>query len=199
MRIEETELAGVVRLHPEPIPDRRGRFHEAWRREELERAVAHRFDVRQVNVTTSHKDTLRGIHTTIVPPGMDKLVTCVRGAVLDVAVDLRVGSPTFGKFTVTRQDAASGTGIFMGAGIGHAYTALADDTAMLYLCSQEYVHGTMLDIDALDPEIGIPWNLSRDPIRSDKDAAAPTLREAMTLGILPTWEACVAANLAAAP
>lgn len=198
MRIEDTGIVGVQRLHPEPVPDRRGRFHEAWRRGELHRAVGHPFDVRQVNVSTSRKDTLRGIHTTTVPPGQEKLVTCVRGAALDVAVDLRVGSPTFGAVAVTRQDAAAGVGVFMAEGIGHAFHALTDDTAMLYLCSQEYVPGTMIDVDALDPDLAIPWDFPADPVRSDKDAGAPGVREALALGLLPSWEACTAADLAVA-
>lgn len=125
-------------------------------------------------------------------------MTCVRGAALDVAVDLRVGSPTFGKFDMTLQEAETGIGVFLSEGIGHAFLSLADDTCMNYLCGAEYVHGTMIDIQAFDPAIGIPWELDGPPIMSDKDAAAPTLAEAVEQGLLPSYEQVLAVTAALA-
>ncbi|MGC4900417.1 dTDP-4-dehydrorhamnose 3,5-epimerase family protein [Micromonospora echinospora] len=190
MKIESTALPDMFRIIPDQIADRRGSFHETWRAEPLEAALERPFVVRQVNVSVSRRNTLRGIHGTLTPPGQAKLVTCEHGAVLDVVVDLRIGSPTYGEFVVTRQDAESGIGIFMAEGLGHAFLALTDDVRMNYLCSTEYVPGTMVDVQALDPEIGIPWGLDSQPIRSDKDAAAPSLAEAAAAGLLPTYAAC---------
>ncbi len=178
----------AYRMTPDQIPDRRGLFYEAWRGSELEKLTGHRFPVCQVNYSVSSRHTLRGIHGTMLPPGQGKIVTCVRGAALDVVVDLRVGSPTFGKFDTTLQEAGSGIAVYLPDGLGHAFLALEDDTCMNYLCSAEYVPGTMVDIQALDPALGIPWPLEADPIRSDKDAAAPTLERAVELGLLPTFE-----------
>jgi len=182
----------AYRITPTHLPDRRGSFFEAWRHSELEARIGHSFRVSQVNYSISARNTLRGIHSTTIPPGQSKLVTCVRGAALDVVVDLRIGSPTFGMFDTTLQEAGSGIGVYLADGLGHAFLALAEDTCMNYLCGNEYVPGTMIDIDALDPELGIPWNLTEPPIMSDKDAAAPTLAEAAERGLLPTYERALA-------
>ncbi|WP_225726930.1 MULTISPECIES: dTDP-4-dehydrorhamnose 3,5-epimerase family protein [unclassified Nocardia] len=193
MEISPMTISHAYRIRPEKIPDRRGTFHEAVRAETLSEAIGHPFTVAQVNYSVSHRNTLRGIHGTALPPGQAKLVTCVRGAALDIVVDLRVGSPTFGEFDTTYQDAESGIGVYLSDGLGHAFLALTDDVCMSYLCSTEYVPGTMIDIDALDPELGLPWNLTEEPIRSDKDAAAPTLHAAAAAGLLPTYQQCLAA------
>lgn len=192
MAIEEMKVRDAFRITPSQISDNRGRFFEAWRIGELTELTGQPFSVGQVNFSVSQRNTLRGIHGTTLPPGQAKLVTCVRGAALDVVVDLRVGSPTFGMFDTTLQEADSGIGVYLADGLGHAFLALTDDTCMNYLCSEEYVPGTMVDIQALDPEIGIPWNTSEPLIRSEKDAAAPSLSQAVALGLLPTYEQALA-------
>ncbi len=178
----------AYRITPAILPDSRGVFFEAWRQSAIEEATGQPFRVEQVNFSISARNTLRGIHGTMVPPGQGKLVTCVRGAVLDVAVDLRVGSPTFGMFDTTVQEEDSGVAVYLPDGLGHAFLALTDDACMNYLCSSEYIPGTMIDIQALDADLGIPWNLTEPPIRSAKDAAAPTLAEAVKLGLLPEYQ-----------
>jgi NDP-hexose 3,5-(Or5-) epimerase len=192
IEISETSIPGAFRIRTSQLPDRRGVFYEAWRFSGLYQQTGHRFEIRQVNYSVSKKNTLRGIHGTTIPPGQTKLVTCVRGAVRDVAVDLRVGSPTFGQFDVTLQNAESGIGVYLADGIGHAFLALTDDTCMNYLCGAEYVPGTMIYVQALDPTIGIPWELDGAPIMSDKDAAAPTLAESVERGLLATYEQALA-------
>ncbi|MFI7003370.1 dTDP-4-dehydrorhamnose 3,5-epimerase family protein [Nocardia sp. NPDC050175] len=189
-------ISHAYRIQPDKVPDRRGVFYEAVRATALSEIIRYPFEVAQVNYSVSCRNTLRGIHGTALPPGQAKLVTCVRGAVLDIVVDLRVGSPTFGEFDTTYQDEASGIGVYLADGLGHAFLALSDDVCMSYLCSTEYEPGTMIDIDALDPELGLPWNLTGQPIRSDKDAAAPTLREAVATGLLPTYQQCLDAYAA---
>ena len=187
MKITQTAVLDAYRIEPEHLFDCRGSFFEAWRYAELNDRIGHEFSVAQVNYSTSARNTLRGIHGTTVPPGQAKLVTCVRGAALDVVIDLRVGSPTFGQFEITVQEAGSGLGVYLADGLGHAFLALSDDTCMNYLCSAEYVPGTMIDIQALDPEIGIPWPIAGEPVRSAKDAEAPTLAEALAAGLLPEY------------
>ncbi|MUN36168.1 dTDP-4-dehydrorhamnose 3,5-epimerase family protein [Actinomadura litoris] len=187
MKIEPMSVLDAYRITPTHHEDRRGSFYESWRFEELAAHLGHPFVVRQANFSASRRNTLRGIHGTTSPPGQAKLVTCVRGAALDVVVDLRVGSPTFGRFDITPQEADSGVAVCLADGLGHGFLALTDDTCMNYLCDTEYIHGTMLDIQALDPELGIPWNLDGEPIRSDKDTAAPTLAEAAAAGLLPRY------------
>ncbi|MFJ2114499.1 MULTISPECIES: dTDP-4-dehydrorhamnose 3,5-epimerase family protein [unclassified Streptomyces] len=191
-KVIELGIPGAYRIEPGPIADRRGRFYEAFRVDVLSRLIGRPFRVGQVNYSVSRRGTLRGIHTTSLPPGQEKLVTCVRGAALDVSVDLRVGSPTFGEFEMTRLDETSGISVLISEGIGHAFLALSDEVCMNYVCSTEYVHGTMIDVNALDPRIGIPWGLTSEPVMSDKDRAAPNAEEAAASGLLPTYAACMA-------
>ncbi|MER6912285.1 dTDP-4-dehydrorhamnose 3,5-epimerase family protein [Streptomyces sp. NPDC000594] len=191
MLITETAVRDAYRIQPEPIPDQRGLFYEALRHTSLRAATGHAFEVRQVHFTVSHRGVLRGIHGTALPPGQGKIVTCVRGAALTMVVDLRVGSPTFGHHDVVRQDPHTATALYLPDGLGLAYVALADDTCVNYLCTQEYVHGTIIDVDALDPALDLPWNLSGPPIRSLRDEAAPSLAAAEAAGLLPTYEDCL--------
>ncbi|MFJ4918333.1 dTDP-4-dehydrorhamnose 3,5-epimerase family protein [Streptomyces sp. NPDC088725] len=191
-KVTELGISGAFRIEPGHIPDRRGKFYEAFRADVLSEILGRPFRVGQANYSVSKKGTLRGIHTTALPPGQEKLVTCVRGSALDVAVDLRVGSPTFGQYEITQQDEASGVSVLMSEGIGHAFLALSDEVCMNYICSTEYVHGTMVDVNALDPVIGIPWDLTSEPLMSDKDKAAPSLTEAVAAGLLPTYTDCLA-------
>ena len=190
-KITEMAVADAYRITPERHLDRRGYFSEAFRSDALSEVIGFPFVVGQANYSGSRRNTVRGIHGTTVPPGQAKLVTCVRGAVLDVVVDLRVGSPTFGAYDVTRQDQDSGISVYLADGLGHAFLALTDDACMNYLCSENYVPGTMIEINPLDPDIGIPWGLTEAPIMSDKDAGAPGLAAAAASGRLPTYEDCL--------
>ena len=190
MRISPMAIPDAYRIEPEPLMDSRGHFYESVKNSALLDSTGRGLTVRQVNFSVSKRNTLRGIHGTKVPPGQAKFVTCVRGRALDIAIDIRVGSPTFGGYDITYQSPESGTAVYLPDGIGHAFLALADDTTMCYLCSAEYEPGTMIDIDALDPDLALPWKLTEPPIRSAKDAAAPTLAQAAAAGLLPTYEQC---------
>lgn len=192
LRIVEMAIPNAYRIFPTRRPDLRGSFHEAFRAAQIEAAVGYPFVVEQANYSVSCRNTVRGLHGTLLPPGQAKLVTCVRGAVMDVAVDLRVGSPTFGRYEVTYQDEDSGTAVYLADGLGHGFLALTDNACMNYLCSTAYTPGTMLEINPFDPDIGIPWELSGPPIMSDKDAGALGLREAQDRGLLPDHQGCLA-------
>jgi NDP-hexose 5-epimerase len=190
VRISPMAIPDAYRIEPEPLMDSRGHFYESVKNSALLECTGRGLTVRQVNFSVSKRNTLRGIHGTKVPPGQAKFVTCVRGRALDIAVDIRVGSPTFGGYDITYQSPESGTAVYLPDGIGHAFLALADDTTMCYLCSAEYEPGTMIDIDALDPDLALPWELTGPPIRSAKDAAAPSLAQAAAAGLLPTYDQC---------
>ncbi|MEN3614743.1 dTDP-4-dehydrorhamnose 3,5-epimerase family protein [Plantactinospora sp. ZYX-F-223] len=192
VEITPMTVPNAFRIKPEQLSDNRGYFYEAFRQSLLSEAIGYPFRIRQANHSVSVRNTLRGIHTTVLPPGQAKVVTCVRGAVLDIVVDLRIGSPTFGTFDITRQDAESGLSVYLADGIGHAFLALTDDACMNYLCSEEYLPGTMVDIDALDPDLALPWPLDEPPIRSSKDAKAPSVAEAARMGLLSTYDECLA-------
>ncbi|MBP2329062.1 NDP-hexose 3,5-(Or5-) epimerase [Kibdelosporangium banguiense] len=192
LKIVEMTIPNAYRLIPEQYPDRRGSFHEGFRADELSEVIGYPFVVGQANYSVSCRDTVRGIHGTLLPPGQAKLVTCIGGAVMDVAVDLRIGSPTFGQYDITYQDEDSGIAVYLADGLGHAFHALTDGARMNYLCSEEYVPGTMLEINPLDPDIGIPWKLTGEPIMSQKDGGALGLKQAEAAGLLPTYEQCLA-------
>ena len=147
--------------------------------------------MKQANHSVSSRGTLRGVHFADVPPGQAKYVYCTRGAVLDVVVDLRVGSPTFGVSDSVRLDDQDRRGIYLSEGLGHAFLALTDDANVTYLCSEPYAPGREHGVHPLDPELDLPWP-EGDHLLSDKDAAAPTLAEARASGLLPDYAQCTA-------
>nr|BFE85720.1 hypothetical protein GCM10020093_083210 [Planobispora longispora] len=139
----------------------------------------------------SKRGVLRGVHFADVPPGQAKYVMCVSGAILDVVVDLRTGSPTFGRWEAVRLDDTDRRAVYLAEGLGHAFLALSDQAAVMYACSQPYAPGREHGIHPLDPDLGIDWPLEGEPLLSDKDAAAPSLAEALAVGLLPDYAACL--------
>ncbi|MFP8887435.1 MULTISPECIES: dTDP-4-dehydrorhamnose 3,5-epimerase family protein [Streptomyces] len=184
MRVEETAVPGSYVVTPEQLHDRRGNFYEGLRTDLLEEVLGHPFTPRQINYSTSRRNTLRGIHGVARPPGQAKYVTCVRGALRDIVVDLRVGSPTFGRYSVRELDAASGRAVYVPEGVGHGFLALTDDTCICYVLSSTYVPGTQIDINPLDPDLALPWGFTEPPLLSDKDAEAPSVAQALSAGLL---------------
>ncbi|MDC0772607.1 dTDP-4-dehydrorhamnose 3,5-epimerase family protein [Streptomyces sp. HD] len=193
MEIGETKIADCYRCRPRRLHDERGYFFESYRHDLLAEETGHVFTPAQVNYSASRRHTLRGIHGVTIPPGQAKFVTCVRGALLDIVVDLRLGSPTFGVYDTTVLDAHEGTAVYVAEGLAHGFVALSDDSCVSYLCSTEFVPGTQFEIQPFDPDLALPWDLGLDgapPRLSGKDAGAPTLAEAADRGLLATYEAC---------
>lgn len=188
MRITETGIPGAFVVTPDLIPDERGNFYEAMRSDELKRVAGIDFVPAQINYSVSRRNTLRGLHSVAIPPGQAKLVTCVRGELRDILVDLRIGSPTFGQYETNVLDAASGRSVYVPEGVGHGFLTLAEDTCICYVVSSSYVPGTQIDIDPLDPDLDLPWDFTEPPLISDKDAGAPRLKEAVAAGILSSWQ-----------
>jgi NDP-hexose 3,5-(Or5-) epimerase len=191
MQIDETAVPGALVVTPKQLPDPRGCFYEAMRADKLEDALGEPFVPRQIAYSVSRRNTLRGMHLTAVPPGQAKYVTCVRGALLDVVVELRAGSPAFGQHHATTLDAASGRSVYIPEGVGHGFLALTDDTCICYVMSTVYAPGTQIDVDPLDPELALPWGLSElsePPLLSEKDAGAPSLAQTLASGVLPAWK-----------
>jgi dTDP-4-dehydrorhamnose 3,5-epimerase len=147
-----------------------------------------------VNCSVSGKGVIRGIHFTDVPPGQAKYVFCPSGALLDVIVDLRVGSPTFMHWEAVRLDETDRRAVFLEHGLGHAIAALTDAATAVYLCTSSYAPGADREINPLDPELGIAWPGDVEPILSAKDSAAPSLAEARRSGLLPSYQECLAAS-----
>ncbi|MGW1196760.1 dTDP-4-dehydrorhamnose 3,5-epimerase family protein [Streptomyces sp. NPDC002536] len=191
MRIAETAIPGAYVVTPDRIPDERGNFYEAMRADALERVLGRPFTPRQINYSVSRRNTLRGIHSVATPPGQAKYVTCVRGRLRDIIVDLRVGSPAFGRHHVIELDAASGQSVYVPEGVGHGFLALSDDTCICYAVSSLYVPGTQIEVNPLDPELDLPWRCSEPPLISARDAAAPTAARAADAGLLAVWTGAV--------
>ena len=148
--------------------------------------------IAQANCSVSRRGVIRGIHFADVPPGQAKYVSCVAGAILDVVVDLRAGSPTFAAWAAVQLDDENRRAVFLSEGLGHAFMALSEEATVLYLCSTPYSPGREHSVDALDPDIGIEWPVDVKPILSDKDGAAPSLRTVASAGLLPDYDACLA-------
>ncbi|MFF2960819.1 dTDP-4-dehydrorhamnose 3,5-epimerase [Streptomyces sp. NPDC057963] len=190
--MRQLSITGAWVHEPKVFPDSRGSFHEWFRASELSEAVGHPLRLAQANFSLSSRGTLRGVHFADVPPSQAKYVKCVRGAVLDVIVDIRVGSPTYKRWEAVRLDDADHHAVYLAEGLGHAFMALTDDASVVYLCSEGYAPGREHGINPLDPELGIEWPAEIAPLLSDKDAAAPSLAEAEEHGLLPSYEACQA-------
>ncbi|WP_019629269.1 dTDP-4-dehydrorhamnose 3,5-epimerase [Actinomadura atramentaria] len=181
---------GAFLFSPRVHGDNRGSFHEWFQGDALRERIGHRFGLAQANCSVSARGVVRGVHFADVPPGQAKYVSCVRGAILDVAVDLRVGSPTFGEHAVARLDEDNRDCVYLAEGLGHAFQALTDDATVVYLCSAPYAPGREHGIDPLDPALGIEWAADVAPVLSAKDAAAPSLADARAAGLLPDHAAC---------
>jgi dTDP-4-dehydrorhamnose 3,5-epimerase len=170
----ETKLDGVVLLEPRPHGDERGFMVETYRRDAWgELGVDVEFV--QHNHSRSAKNTLRGLHFQ-TEPGQAKLVRCPRGAIFDVAVDLRRDSPTYGGWEGHVLDDERHRQLFVPAGFGHGFAVLSDIADVTYLLSSTYDPATESGIAWNDPDVGVEWPLE-DPLLSERDKTAPRLAE----------------------
>lgn len=192
MQFRELAVPGVVQFVPKVFPDPRGHFVAPFQQSSFIDATGHRLNLAQSNHSVSRRGVIRGVHFCDVPPGQAKYVHCVRGALLDVAIDVRIGSPTFGRYEAVLLDTETYHALYLAEGIGHAFVALADDTVMAYLCSTGYNPAAQRSVHPLDPALQLPWPPDLDVVLSDQDQSAPTLAEAVEAGILPHWDACQA-------
>ena len=193
MITRQLSIPGAVEFTPAQHRDDRGLFLEHYRAEPIEEALGHPFTVRQGNTSVSRRGTVRGIHYALVPPGQAKYVTCLSGAVLDFVVDLRVGSPAFGSWEGVRLDDADRRAVYLGEGLGHCFVALTDDAIVSYLVSEVYNPQREVGISPLDPEIGLEFPPEAgELLLSPKDVDAPSLADARSAGLLPSYQECVA-------
>ncbi|MBF4620512.1 dTDP-4-dehydrorhamnose 3,5-epimerase family protein [Clavibacter sp. VKM Ac-2542] len=188
MQIRELAVPDGYEITPVQRTDDRGVFLEWYRFDELERVVGHRLDLRQANMSVSKRGVVRGVHFADVPRGQAKYVKAVSGAVLDFVIDIRVGSPTFGRWDSVRLDTETHKAVYISEGLGHCFVALTDDAAVTYLVSDVYNPGAEHGITPLDPELGLVFpEEAGEALLSPKDLEAPTLAEAAAAGLLPTW------------
>jgi len=188
VRSRELAVPGAWELTPTLHTDARGLFFEWFTDAGFRGLTGHRFDVRQANCSVSARGVLRGLHFAQLPPGQAKYVTCVRGAVWDVVVDIRVGSPTYGRWDAVLLDDRDRRSVYLAAGLAHGFLALQDDSTVMYLCSAEYDPAREHTVRPTDPAIGIAWPDVGEPILSERDAAAPDLATVRAAGLLPGWD-----------
>lgn len=190
MKVRELDIPGTWEITPALHGDSRGLLFEWLTDHSFTGFAGHRLDVRQANCSVSSAGVLRGLHFAQVPPSQAKYVTCVRGSVFDVVVDIRVGSPTFGQWDSVLLDDLNHKTIYISEGLAHGFLALQDNSTVMYLCSAEYNPQRERTICATDPAIGVDWPLVNGaaPTLSDRDAAAPTFEEVRDAGLLPSWQ-----------
>lgn len=188
--MREMKIEGAFTVTPRIFTDNRGTFCEWFRAADFLAGLGYRFELAQANCSVSRRGVVRGIHYTEVPPGQAKYVVCASGAVLDVVVDLRVGSATYLSWEAVQLDDESRRAVFLAEGLGHAFVALSPSATVMYLCSTPYAPAIEHGVDPLDPEIGIAWPQDMEFVLSDKDAAAPSAEQARRDGLLPGYDAC---------
>jgi dTDP-4-dehydrorhamnose 3,5-epimerase len=193
MKIAPMRVPDAWVCTPRVHGDDRGEFLEWFRGDALAEATGRRFTALQANHSISRRGVVRGVHFADVPPGQAKFVYCPVGAILDVVVDLRVGSPTFGAVDEVILDSQDRRAVFISEGLGHAFCALRNDTSVTYLVSSVYDPVAERTVSPTDPALDLPWSVEHgDLSMSDKDLAAPSFQEALEQGILPSYADCLA-------
>jgi dTDP-4-dehydrorhamnose 3,5-epimerase len=188
MGVRELAVPGAWEITPRLHADTRGTFFEWFTEAGFAEMSGHAFDMRQANCSVSASGVLRGLHFAQLPPSQAKYVTCVQGAVFDVVVDIRLGSPTYGRWDSVLLDDIDRRSVYISEGLAHGFLALQNDSTVMYLCSTPYAPEREVTIAACDPAIGIDWPLPDSQLRlSDRDAEAPTLAEVRSAGQLPDW------------
>lgn len=179
MKGEETNLSGCWILEPELFEDERGYFFEGFNRKKLFNITGFDFKVQQINESRSSKGVLRGLHFQQAPKAQSKLVACLEGEVIDVAVDLRIESPSYKKFVMVRLSETNKKQLLIPKGMAHGFLVLSETAKISYLVDELYSSEHDFGIAYNDPELRISWPL--DPselILSKKDQNLPTLGEA---------------------
>ena len=177
MNIQKTDLAGALVIEPDRFGDHRGFFAETYsKRIYTARGINATFlqDNHSLSATVG---TVRGLHFQSPPHAQDKRVRCGRGAIFDVAVDIRRGSPTYGRWVGYTLSAENGAQLYIPAGFAHGFATLMPDSEIVYKCSDYYAPETEGSLRWDDPEIGIEWPLTTAPVLSEKDAKAPLLAD----------------------
>ncbi|WP_097992981.1 dTDP-4-dehydrorhamnose 3,5-epimerase family protein [Streptomyces sp. f51] len=191
----EAKELGVVGAHvftPQVFADSRGAFVSPFQEEAFVRQTGHRlFPVEQISHSRSRRGVVRGVHFTRTPPGMAKYVYCPRGRALDIIVDLRRGSPTFGRHATVVLDPVDFRAVYFPVGLGHAFVALEDDTVMAYTLSLAYDPENELALSVYDPDLALSLPEDIEPVVSERDRVAQSLEQALESGVLPDYEQCL--------
>ncbi|MFD3331793.1 dTDP-4-dehydrorhamnose 3,5-epimerase family protein [Streptomyces sp. NPDC058700] len=192
MQSRQLAVDGAFEFQPKVFTDERGLFVSPFQETAARQALGHPlFPVAQTNHSVSRRGTIRGAHYTLTPPGIAKYVYCARGRALDIVIDVRVGSPTYGRSETVLLDQEDFRAVYFPVGVAHAFVALEDRTVMSYMLSGEYAPRNELALSVFDPvlELSLPANI--EPVMSERDLAAPTLETAEKSGTLPDYRTCL--------
>lgn len=177
MNVETINLAGVLIIIPRRFKDERGFFAETYSRQKYaEAGIAPEF-VQENHSLSAQIGTVRGLHFQVPPSAQDKLVRCGRGAIFDVAVDIRKGSPTYGQWFGTELSFENGRQLLIPVGFAHGFVTRVPDTEIVYKCSDYYAPETEGALRWNDPDLGIDWPLDSEPLLNAKDASASLLAD----------------------
>ena len=191
MQIRPLDIEGAWEIIPKVFSDSRGHFAEGFRVDHLAKHIGHEMQVRQTNISVSTAGALRGIHYSEVPPSQAKYVTATSGVFVDYVVDLRVGSPTFGRWDSLVLDSVDRRAVYLSEGLGHVL-ACVEDGAAVYLCSEVYAPSRERTVSPLDGDVALTLPEGFTPVVSERDAAAPSFADAQSRGLLPAYADCVA-------
>ncbi len=188
MQIRELSIPDAYEITPKQFADDRGVFLEWYRFDRLEQTIGHPLNLAQANTSVSKRGSVRGIHFADVPPSQAKYVTATHGAVLDFVIDIRVGSPTYGRWDSVLLDDTDRRAVYIAEGLGHCFVALTDNATVSYLVTSPFNPTREHGINPLDTEIGLVFPPEAgELLLSPKDTDAPGLSEAAALGLLPSW------------
>ena len=183
MKATETELKGVFVLEPQVFGDARGWFMESWSQRKMHDAGIDVQFVQDNQSFSAQKGTLRGLHYQLNPMCQAKLLRCTRGKIFDVAVDIRKGSPQYGKWVGVELSAENKKQLFIPRGFAHGFITLTDDVEVQYKADNYYAQECDGNIRWDDPDIGVEWPL-KPVILSEKDSKAPLLKERTNLNFV---------------
>jgi dTDP-4-dehydrorhamnose 3,5-epimerase len=186
MKFSELNISGSWLIEFNKFEDNRGFFYESFRSDFISEKLKRKFEIKQTNTSYSSKGSLRGIHYALIPPSQAKYIQCQKGSIQDFVIDIRIGSPTFGKFQMIELNEKSTKAIFIEEGLAHAFVAMQDKTLVTYYVNQTYNPDKEKGINPFDKELNITWpNL--DLKLSAKDEKEISLKEAKNLNLLPIY------------
>jgi dTDP-4-dehydrorhamnose 3,5-epimerase len=188
MTAKPLSIHGAWLLQSRVFADDRGTFSEWFKSSLLTELTGESFEPVQANVSVSNAGVIRGIHYSLAPRGQAKLVTVLRGSILDVAIDVRVGSPTFGSFESAVMTAGDGQAMFLRSDMAHAFQALEDNTVVSYLVSSEYSPTDEKEISPMCSTLNIQWSEGLRVVLSEKDRVAPDIAKQSAAKLLPSFK-----------
>jgi dTDP-4-dehydrorhamnose 3,5-epimerase len=188
MNLTELSIPGLFLLESPVWGDSRGYFREWFKRSDVEASNVV-FEIQQANLSMSKRNVIRGLHYSLVPGGQAKLVTCTYGELFDVVVDIRVGSPTYGKVEIVHLSADEERSVLLPGDVAHGFCVTSELGALTYLLSSPFNAPLELEIDPFDQDINVAWPVTGEPVVSAKDAQAPSLAQRLERNELPLYHA----------